>query len=141
MDGSAIYLVYENGILIRRVTRGDGNIGEDITSNIRTVKSIPLTLKESKNAFPKMIEIRGEIFINKADFKKLNSTAALENQKVFANPRNAAAGSLRQLDPMITSARPLAFFAHGVGACDGANFLLWMNYLLISLAGAFLLIN
>ena len=122
MDGAAISLVYENGILIRGVTRGDGNIGEDITSNIRTVKSIPLTLKESKNAFPKMIEIRGEIFINKADFKKLNSTAALENQKVFANPRNAAAGSLRQLDPMITSARPLAFFAHGVGAWDGTNF-------------------
>ena len=122
MDGAAISLVYENGILIRGVTRGDGNVGEDITSNIRTVKSIPLTLKKSNDAFPKMIEVRGEIFITKADFLNLNSVAALEDQKVFANPRNAAAGSLRQLDPMVTSSRPLAFFAHGIGSCDGSNF-------------------
>ena len=122
MDGAAISLVYENGILIRGVTRGDGSVGEDITSNIRTLKSIPLTLKESNDAFPKMIEVRGEIFISKADFLNLNSAAALEDQKVFANPRNAAAGSLRQLDPMVTSSRPLAFFAHGIGACDGMSF-------------------
>jgi DNA ligase (NAD+) len=122
MDGAAISLVYENGILIRGVTRGDGSVGEDITSNIRTLKSIPLTLKESNDAFPKMIEVRGEIFISKADFLNLNSAAALEGQKVFANPRNAAAGSLRQLDPMVTSSRPLSFFAHGIGACDGMNF-------------------
>ena len=122
MDGAAISLVYENGILIRGVTRGDGTVGEDITSNIRTLKSIPLTLKESNDAFPKMIEVRGEIFISKADFLNLNSAAALEDQKVFANPRNAAAGSLRQLDPMVTSSRPLAFFAHGIGACDGSTF-------------------
>jgi DNA ligase (NAD+) len=122
MDGAAISLVYENGILIRGVTRGDGNVGEDITSNIRTLKSIPLTLNESNDAFPKMIEVRGEIFISKADFLNLNSAAALEGQKLFANPRNAAAGSLRQLDPIVTSSRPLAFFAHGIGACDGMNF-------------------
>jgi DNA ligase (NAD+) len=122
MDGAAISLVYENGILIRGVTRGDGKIGEDITSNIRTLKSIPLTLKESRNAFPKLMEVRGEIFISKEDFLNLNNAAISEDQKVFANPRNAAAGSLRQLDPIVTSSRPLAFFAHGIGACDGMNF-------------------
>ena len=122
MDGAAISLVYENGILIRGVTRGDGKIGEDITSNIRTLKSIPLTLKESHNAFPKLMEVRGEIFISKEDFLNLNNAAISEDQKVFANPRNAAAGSLRQLDPIVTSSRPLAFFAHGIGACDGMNF-------------------
>tara|TARA_B110000014_G_scaffold264357_1_gene265237 strand:- start:1863 stop:4016 length:2154 start_codon:yes stop_codon:yes gene_type:complete len=122
MDGAAISLVYENGILIRGVTRGDGKIGEDITSNIRTLKSIPLTLKESHDAFPKLMEVRGEIFISKEDFLNLNNAAISEDQKVFANPRNAAAGSLRQLDPIVTSSRPLAFFAHGIGACDGMNF-------------------
>ena len=122
MDGAAISLVYENGILIRGVTRGDGKIGEDITSNIRTLKSIPLTLKESHNAFPKLMEVRGAIFISKEDFLNLNNAAISEDQKVFANPRNAAAGSLRQLDPIVTSSRPLAFFAHGIGACDGMNF-------------------
>jgi len=122
MDGAAISLVYENGVLIRGVTRGDGTVGEDITSNIRTVKSIPLTLKKSSNSFPKLIEVRGEIFIRKADFLQLNKVAESEGQKIFANPRNAAAGSLRQLDPTITNSRPLDFFAHGVGVCDGKNF-------------------
>ena len=122
MDGAAISLVYENGVLVRGVTRGDGSIGEDITSNIRTLKSIPLTLQESNDTFPGMIEVRGEIFISKSDFLNLNSAAVLEGQKVFANARNAAAGSLRQLDPIVTSSRPLAFFAHGIGACDGMNF-------------------
>ncbi|KRP02735.1 MAG: hypothetical protein ABS17_01425 [SAR86 cluster bacterium BACL1 MAG-120924-bin88] len=123
MDGAAISLIYENGILVRGVTRGDGSFGEDITSNIRTVKSIPLTLTKSKEPFPRLIEVRGEIFIRKASFKKLNQLAELEGQKIFANPRNAAAGSLRQLDPMITNSRPLDFFAHGIGVCEGTNFL------------------
>ena len=122
MDGAAISLVYENGIFIRGVTRGDGKVGEDITSNIRTVRSIPLILKQSSNSLPKLIEVRGEIFIRKADFFQLNKVAEQQNQKIFANPRNAASGSLRQLDPAITNSRPLDFFAHGVGACDGKNF-------------------
>ena len=122
MDGAAVSLIYEKGILSRGVTRGDGTLGEDITSNIRTIRSIPLALKESKNSFPNLLEVRGEIFIKKPDFNALNLKAKKNNEKVFANPRNAAAGSLRQLDPVITSSRPLAFFAHGIGSCQGIEF-------------------
>ena len=122
MDGAAVSLIYEKGILTRGVTRGDGTLGEDITSNIRTIRSIPLALKESKNSFPNLLEVRGEIFIKKPDFDALNLNAKKNNEKVFANPRNAAAGSLRQLDPAITSSRPLAFFAHGIGSCQGIEF-------------------
>jgi DNA ligase (NAD+) len=122
MDGAAVSLIYEKGILSRGVTRGDGTLGEDITSNIRTIRSIPLALKESKNSFPNLLEVRGEIFIKKPDFEALNLKAKKNNKKVFANPRNAAAGSLRQLDPAITSSRPLAFFAHGIGSCQGIEF-------------------
>ena len=122
MDGAAVSLIYEKGILSRGVTRGDGTLGEDITSNIRTIRSIPLALKESKNSFPNLLEVRGEIFIKKPDFDALNLNAKKNNKKVFANPRNAAAGSLRQLDPAITSSRPLAFFAHGIGSCQGIEF-------------------
>ena len=122
MDGAAVSLIYEKGILSRGVTRGDGTLGEDITSNIRTIRSIPLALKESKNSFPNLLEVRGEIFIKKPDFDALNLNAKKNNEKVFANPRNAAAGSLRQLDPAITSSRPLAFFAHGIGSCQGIEF-------------------
>ena len=122
MDGAAVSLIYEEGILVRGVTRGDGNLGEDITSNIRTIRSIPLTLKESKNPFPALIEVRGEVFISKPDFDVLNLNAEKNGEKAFANPRNAAAGSLRQLDPVVTSSRPLAFFAHGIGSCQGKEF-------------------
>jgi len=122
MDGAAVSLIYEKGILSRGVTRGDGTLGEDITSNIRTIRSIPLALKESKNSFPNLLEVRGEIFIKKPDFDALNLNAKKNNEKVFANPRNAAAGSLRQMDPAITSSRPLAFFAHGIGSCQGIEF-------------------
>ena len=122
MDGAAVSLIYEKGILSRGVTRGDGTLGEDITSNIRTIRSIPLALQESKNSFPNLLEVRGEIFIKKPDFDALNLKAKKNNEKVFANPRNAAAGSLRQLDPVITSSRPLAFFAHGIGSCQGIEF-------------------
>ena len=123
MDGAAVSLIYEEGILTRGVTRGDGNIGEDITSNIRTIRSIPLTLKESESPFPALIEIRGEVFIAKSDFDVLNLNAKKNGEKVFSNPRNAAAGSLRQLDPAISSSRPLAFFAHGIGSCQGKTFI------------------
>ena len=122
MDGAAVSLIYEKGILTRGVTRGDGTLGEDITSNIRTIRSIPLALKESQNSFPDLLEVRGEIFIKKPDFDALNLKAKENDEKVFANPRNAAAGSLRQLDPVITSSRPLAFFAHGIGSCQGIEF-------------------
>jgi len=123
MDGAAVSLIYEKGILIKGVTRGDGLMGEDITSNIRTIRTIPLTLKESEHSFPAMLEVRGEVFIRKPDFDALNLKAKKNGEKVFANPRNAAAGSLRQLDPAITSSRPLAFFAHGIGSCQGKEFI------------------
>jgi len=122
MDGAAVSLIYEKGILTKGVTRGDGSLGEDITSNIRTIRSIPLTLRESENSFPALLEVRGEVFIRKPDFDVLNLKAKKNGEKVFANPRNAAAGSLRQLDPAITSLRPLAFFAHGIGSCQGKEF-------------------
>jgi len=123
MDGAAVSLIYEEGILTKGVTRGDGVMGEDITSNIRTIRSIPLTLKESEHSFPALLEVRGEVFIRKPDFDALNLKASKNGEKVFANPRNAAAGSLRQLDPAITSSRPLAFFAHGIGSCQGKEFI------------------
>lgn len=123
MDGAAVSLIYKNGILVKGVTRGDGSVGEDITSNIKTIKSIPQkTLITNKLATPNYLEIRGEVFISKKDFIKLNQNAIKNDEKTFANPRNAAAGSLRQLDPSITSKRPLSFIAHGFGECDGINF-------------------
>lgn len=123
MDGAAVSLIYKNGILVKGVTRGDGSVGEDITSNIKTIKSIPQkTLISNKLASPNYLEIRGEVFISKKDFIKLNQNAIKNDEKTFANPRNAAAGSLRQLDPSITSNRPLSFIAHGFGECDGINF-------------------
>ena len=123
MDGAAVSLIYEKGILTKGITRGDGTLGEDITSNIRTIRSIPLTLRESVNPFPDLVEVRGEVFISKPNFNALNLKAKQNGDKVFANPRNAAAGSLRQLDPAITSSRPLAFFAHGIGICKGVEFI------------------
>lgn len=123
MDGAAVSLIYKNGILVKGVTRGDGSIGEDITSNIKTIKTIPQkTLLTNKLTTPNYLEIRGEVFISKKDFIKLNQNAIKHDEKTFANPRNAAAGSLRQLDPSITSKRPLSFIAHGFGECDGINF-------------------
>jgi len=116
MDGAAISLIYINGILTTGATRGDGIKGEDVTSNIKTIKSIPQKLLSSnKYEIPSYLEVRGEVYISKEDFIKLNKNALMNDQKIFANPRNAAAGSLRQLDSKITSQRPISFIAHGIG--------------------------
>ena len=116
LDGLAISLLYNDGKLVRAATRGDGTTGEDVTSNIRTIKSIPLALRET--VFPARLEVRGEVFMTKSGFEELNNTQRAREEKLFANPRNAAAGSLRQLDPRLTAARPLQFIAHGIGIVD-----------------------
>ncbi len=119
LDGLAISLLYEQGKLVRAATRGDGATGEDVTVNIRTIKSIPLALRPS--AFPTRLEARGEVFMTRAGFEELNNRQREQEEKLFANPRNAAAGSLRQLDPRITAARPLQFLAHGIGIVGGGE--------------------
>ena len=116
-DGIAISLMYENGVLVRGATRGDGATGEDITQNIKTIGSIPLTLFGEE--YPARIEVRGEIYIPHDGFEKLNQIAVENNEKTFANPRNAAAGSLRQLDSKITAQRPLKMCAYSVGIVEG----------------------
>ena len=116
-DGLAITLTYENGIFTQGATRGDGYTGEDVTSNLRTIHAIPTRL-HTKNP-PGLLEVCGEVFILKHDFERLNQSQEARGEKLFANPRNAAAGSLRQLDPGITATRPLTFFAYGLGAVEG----------------------
>lgn len=116
-DGLAVNLRYERGVLVQAATRGDGATGENVTANIRTIRSIPLKLH--MNAPPAILEVRGEVLMFKADFLKLNQRQRETDGKEFANPRNAAAGSLRQLDPKITASRALRFFAYGVGVLDG----------------------
>nr|MBP8206456.1 NAD-dependent DNA ligase LigA [Acinetobacter sp.] len=116
-DGLAISLWYENGILVRGVTRGDGETGEDITQNVRTIRNLPKVLSSEKGAIPELLEVRGEVLMPKSGFDKLNAENEAKGDKTFANPRNAAAGSLRQLDPNIAASRPLAFYAYGIAQC------------------------
>lgn len=119
LDGLAVSILYENGVLVQAATRGDGTTGEDITSNVRTIRAIPLKLRGDN--IPQRLEVRGEVFLPQAGFEKINEEARRTGGKVFANPRNAAAGSLRQLDPRITAKRPLTFFCYGVGVLEGGE--------------------
>ncbi len=117
-DGLAISLWYENGILVRGVTRGDGETGEDITQNVKTIRNLPKVLSSDSTAIPSLLEVRGEVLMPKSGFEKLNAENEAKGEKTFANPRNAAAGSLRQLDPAIAASRPLAFYAYGIAQCE-----------------------
>ncbi|ANI31330.1 NAD-dependent DNA ligase LigA [Yersinia entomophaga] len=119
LDGLAVSLLYEDGELVRAATRGDGTTGENITANVRTIRAIPLRLHGDN--IPRRVEVRGEVFMPQAGFEQLNEEARRKGGKIFANPRNAAAGSLRQLDPRITAKRPLTFFCYGVGLMDGGE--------------------
>ncbi|HHR85244.1 MAG TPA: NAD-dependent DNA ligase LigA, partial [Candidatus Acetothermia bacterium] len=121
LDGLSVELTYENGILVRGSTRGDGVNGEDVTPNLRTVRSIPLRLRELDGRMPLLVEARGEVFIDKEDLRSLNEQRQNEGLQAFANPRNLAAGSLRQLDPRVTAARPLRFFAYDYGRIEGID--------------------
>ncbi len=116
LDGLAISIVYQNGVLTQAATRGDGSRGEDVTQNIRTLPSVPLKLEGAD--YPALLEVRGEVFMPREGFIRLNQRALERGEKTFVNPRNAAAGSLRQLDPKITASRPLALYAYAVGAVE-----------------------
>jgi DNA ligase (NAD+) len=120
IDGVAVALTYENGKLVRGATRGDGEIGEDVTANIRTIKGVPQKLKIEKS--PRLLEVRGEVYMPRAGFDAFNKERADQGLATFANPRNTAAGALRQKDPAVTAKRPLAILIHGVGATDGITF-------------------
>jgi DNA ligase (NAD+) len=121
IDGLAISLVYEHGVLARGATRGDGEIGEDVTQNLRTIGAIPLRITEARDAPPPLVEVRGEIYLPLADFARLNEQQAAAGQRTFANPRNSAAGSLRQLNPQVTRSRPLSIWCYGIGASEGLD--------------------
>ncbi len=112
-DGLAVTLRYENGLLVQAATRGDGSTGEDVTHNVRTIEVVPLRLLPGERPHPEVLEVRGEVLMFNADFERLNQQQAERGDKLFVNPRNAAAGSLRQLDPALTARRPLRFFAYG----------------------------
>ncbi|MFL5885424.1 MAG: NAD-dependent DNA ligase LigA [Thermoleophilaceae bacterium] len=118
IDGLAISLVYEDGVLVRGATRGDGEIGEDVTQNLKTIRAIPLRL----DGAPPLIEVRGEIYYPLSGFAKLNEARAEAGEPVFANPRNSAAGSIRQLDPRLAASRPLSIWCYGIGATEGIEF-------------------
>ncbi len=118
LDGLAVELIYDKGLLTLGLTRGDGTTGEDVTANLKTVKNIPLRLADKKVT---LLEVRGEVIITKPDFAQLNKKREEQGEELYANPRNTAAGSLRQLDPTISASRPLRFYAHGVGRIEGVE--------------------
>lgn len=120
IDGVAVSMTYENGKYVRGATRGDGYVGEEITSNIRTIRSVPVSLRDT--AHPAVMEVRGEVYLPVKEFERLNEQLLEQGGRPFANPRNAAAGSLRQKDPAITASRPLRLWCHGVGAAQGRRF-------------------
>jgi DNA ligase (NAD+) len=122
LDGVAVELIYERGELIASSTRGDGFIGEDVTQNVRTIKSIPLQLIARHDALPERLEVRGEVYMEVSDFQALNKRREEQGEPSFANPRNAAAGSLRQLDSAVTAQRPLKIFCYGIGEVKGREF-------------------
>jgi DNA ligase (NAD+) len=117
IDGLAISLTYTDGVLTRGATRGDGRIGEDVTHNLRTIKAIPLSFEDA----PKLVEVRGEVYLPIAAFAELNERRAAAGEPTFANPRNAAAGSIRQLDPQVAAERPLSIWCYGIGAAEGLD--------------------
>ncbi len=119
LDGLAVSLRYENGVLVRAATRGDGSTGEDVTANVRTIQSVPLRLQGK--GWPDVLEVRGEVFMSQAGFEKLNRDAAERGEKTFVNPRNAAAGGLRQIDPKVSARRPLEIYFYGVGEVQGGR--------------------
>ncbi len=120
LDGLAISLRYERGVFVRGATRGDGATGEDVSANLRTIKSIPLTLRGRTDSSPEVLEVRGEVYMPRAGFEAYNARARQAGEKPLANPRNGAAGSLRQLDSRVTAQRPLAFYAYALGEVSGA---------------------
>lgn len=119
LDGLAVSLRYENGVFVQAATRGDGTTGEDVTANVRTIQSVPLRL--AGEGWPRLLEVRGEVFMSHAGFARMNREAAERGEKTFVNPRNAAAGSLRQLDPAVSASRPLEIFFYGTGAHEGGR--------------------
>jgi len=135
LDGLAVELVYENGVLVLGATRGDGRTGEDVTANIRTIKAVPLRLRENDGPVPARIEVRGEVFMDLESFARLNRERGEAGEALFANPRNAAAGSLRQLDPAITGSRRLDFYAYGVAEPEALVDCEYHGELLSRLAG------
>ncbi|HSR52442.1 MAG TPA: NAD-dependent DNA ligase LigA [Acidobacteriota bacterium] len=122
IDGVAVALTYEKGHLAHGATRGNGHVGEDVTANLRTINTIPLRLREEETEPPPVVEVRGEVYLPLSAFEKINEKRAEEELNLFANPRNMAAGSLRQLDPKVTATRPLAFFPYSVGYSEGIEF-------------------
>ncbi len=122
IDGLAVELVYENGVFVNGSTRGDGVTGEDITQNLRTIRSIPLKLQDDQIPIPSLLEVRGEVYMDRRDFEKLNEKQLADGNQPFANPRNSAAGSLRQLDSRITAARPLSIYCYSLGSIEGKTF-------------------
>ena len=118
VDGLAISLVYEDGVLVRGATRGNGEIGEEVTQNLRTIGAIPLRIEDA----PPLLEVRGEIYLPLAAFARLNEQRAEAGEPTYANPRNTAAGSIRQLDPQLAASRPLSIWCYSVGALEGISF-------------------